>query len=67
MNVDLRGEPVEAITEGHQGNGTAVVHLEPVCGVLAWARRSETKGAVVVTEEGPFVARENAGEEGVIG
>ena len=54
-------------TEGHQGNGIAVGYLEPVCGALAWARRCDTKGAVVVTEEGPFMAREHAGEEGVIG
>ena len=54
-------------TEDQQGNGIGIGHLEPVCGALAWARRCDTEGAVVVTEEGPFVAREHAGEERVIG
>ena len=54
-------------TQGHQGNAIGVGYLEPVCGALAWARRFDTKGAVVVAEEAPFVAREHAGEEGVIG
>ena len=44
-------------TEGHQGNAIGVGYLEPVCGALAWARGCDTEGAVVVTEEGPFVAR----------
>ena len=52
-------------TEDHQGNAIGVGYLE-VCGALAWARGCDTEGAVVVTEEGPFVAREHAGEEGVI-
>ena len=66
MNIDLRGPPVKGSTEGHQGNGIGVGYLEPVYGALAWGRRCDTKGAVVVTEEGPFVARERAGEERVI-
>ena len=51
-------------TERHQGNAIDVGYLEPVCGARAWARRCDT---AMVTEEGPFVAREHAGEEGVIG
>ena len=54
-------------TKGNQGNAIGVGYLEPVCGALAWAWRCDTEGAVMVTEEGPFVAREHAGEEGVIG
>ena len=57
---------MEESTEGHQGNGICVWYLEPVCGSLAWARRCDAEGTVVVTEEGPFVAREHAGEEGVV-
>ena len=54
-------------TENHQRNGIGVGYLEPVCGALAWARRCDTEGAVAMAEEGPFVAREHAGEERVIG
>ena len=43
-------------TKDDQGNCIDIGHLEPVCGPLARTRRCDTKGAVVVTEEGPFVA-----------
>ena len=42
--------------EGHQGDGVSVGYLEPVCGALAWSWRCDAEGAVIVTEEGPFVA-----------
>jgi len=58
---------VEESTERHQGNGICIGYLEPVCGALAWARRCDAEGAVVVTEAGPFVAQEHAGEKGVVG
>jgi len=58
---------VKETAKGHQRNGIGVGYLEPVCGALAWALGCDAEGAVVVTEEGPFVAREHAGEEGVVG
>ena len=54
-------------TKAHEGNAIGVGYLEPVCGALAWARRRDTKVVVAASEEGPFVTREHAGEEGVIG
>ena len=54
-------------TQDHQENAIGIRHSEPVCGALAWARRCDTKGSVVVTEEGPFVAQEHESEERVIG
>jgi len=52
--------------EVSQWNGVHIGYLKPVCGALAWAWRRDAKGAVMMTEEGPFVAREHAGEEGVV-
>ena len=53
--------------EGHERNSVGVGYLQPVCRALAWARRCDAEGAVVVTEEGPFVAHQHACEEGVVG
>ena len=55
---------MEETAQGHQRNSVGVRNLEPVCGALAWARRCDAEGAVA--KEGPFVAREHAGEEGVV-
>ena len=54
-------------TEGHKRNSVSVGYLKPVCGALAWAWRCDTEGAVAVTELGPFVTPDHAGEEGVVG
>ena len=58
---------MEKTTEGHQRNSVGVRYVEPVCRSLAWARRCDAEGSVVVAEEGPFIARKHAGEEGVVG
>ena len=58
---------MEEATEDHQGNGVGVGYLKPVCGALTWAWGGDAEGAVVVTEERPFVTHEHAGEEGVVG
>ena len=57
---------MEETAESHQRNSVGVGYLQPVCGALAWTRRCNAEGTVVVTEEGPFVAHEHAGEEGVV-
>ena len=58
---------MEEAAKGHKRNSIGVRHLKPVRGALAWSRRCHTEGAVGLAEEGPFLAQEHAGEEGVIG
>jgi len=63
----LGGQPVKEAADGHYRDGVGIGYLKPVCGALAWARGCDAEGAVVVTEEGPFVPKEHAGQERVVG